>query len=196
MEVFAEININTDPENLKVFANITMTPINWVGGRKWSNLYHCTKNEVFHEEFPQKMWPNPQGIADFVTFTEEILNGKLHFFVQWPSLAFLKLSNLLLRFFFSEAVNFGLLNFMKMDFRKDKFKNSIHVDLQNLVLTHSFPVHPFSFSWKTVFRCFYGVEKGCIRNKRVKHLATFHENTRERVLLFFISTYFILAFVT
>ena len=28
------------------------------------------------------MWPNPQEIADLVTFTEEILNGKLHFFVQ------------------------------------------------------------------------------------------------------------------
>ena len=25
------------------------------------------------------MWPNPQETADFVTFTEEILNGKLHF---------------------------------------------------------------------------------------------------------------------
>ena len=25
------------------------------------------------------MWPNPQGIADLVTFTEEILNGKRHF---------------------------------------------------------------------------------------------------------------------
>ena len=25
------------------------------------------------------MWPNPQFPADFVTFTEEILNGKLHF---------------------------------------------------------------------------------------------------------------------
>ena len=25
------------------------------------------------------MWPNPQFSADFVTFTEEILNGKLHF---------------------------------------------------------------------------------------------------------------------
>ena len=39
---------------------------------------YCTKNEVFH--FP----------ADLVTFTEEILNGKLHFlcsdvypFVHW-----------------------------------------------------------------------------------------------------------------
>ena len=28
------------------------------------------------------MWPNPQETADLVTFTEEILNGKLHFFVQ------------------------------------------------------------------------------------------------------------------
>ena len=28
------------------------------------------------------MWPNPQFPADLVTFTEEILNGKLHFFVQ------------------------------------------------------------------------------------------------------------------
>ena len=40
------------------------------------------------------MWPNPQETAetaDLVTFTEEILNGKLHFFVKrercrigWP----------------------------------------------------------------------------------------------------------------
>ena len=29
------------------------------------------------------MWPNPQKTAALVTFTEEILNGKLHFFVQW-----------------------------------------------------------------------------------------------------------------
>ena len=32
------------------------------------------------------MWPNPQETADLVTFTEEILNRKLHFFVQWYSL--------------------------------------------------------------------------------------------------------------
>ena len=25
------------------------------------------------------MWPNPQEFADLVTFTEEMLNGKLHF---------------------------------------------------------------------------------------------------------------------
>ena len=29
------------------------------------------------------MWPNPQETADLVTCTEEIFNGKLHFFVQW-----------------------------------------------------------------------------------------------------------------
>ena len=28
------------------------------------------------------MGPNPQETTDLVTFTEEILNGKLHFFVQ------------------------------------------------------------------------------------------------------------------
>ena len=29
------------------------------------------------------MWPNPQFLADLVPLIEEILNGKLHFFVQW-----------------------------------------------------------------------------------------------------------------
>ena len=28
------------------------------------------------------MWPDPQKTVDLVTFTEEILNGKLRFFVQ------------------------------------------------------------------------------------------------------------------
>ena len=42
------------------------------------------------------MWPNPQKIADLVTFTEEIFNGKLHFL--WSAI-FLpsKCSNLMLR---------------------------------------------------------------------------------------------------
>ena len=31
------------------------------------------------------MWPNPQQTADLVTFTEEILNGKLYFFSSAPS---------------------------------------------------------------------------------------------------------------
>ena len=29
------------------------------------------------------MWPNPQETTDLVTFTEEILNGKLHFLCSW-----------------------------------------------------------------------------------------------------------------
>ena len=31
------------------------------------------------------MWPDPQETADLFLFTEEILNGKLHFFGQWKS---------------------------------------------------------------------------------------------------------------
>ena len=42
-------------------------------------MIYCTKNEVFHFAFLEQMWPNPQVSADFVTFTEEILHGKLHF---------------------------------------------------------------------------------------------------------------------
>ena len=41
------------------------------------------------------MWQNPQETVDLVTFTEEILNGKLHFFCavileQLPNTTFLK----------------------------------------------------------------------------------------------------------
>ena len=31
------------------------------------------------------MWPNPQESADMVAFTEEILNGKLHFCEVQPA---------------------------------------------------------------------------------------------------------------
>ena len=37
------------------------------------------KKEVFYYGFLQQMWPNPQFPTDFVTFTEEILNGKTSF---------------------------------------------------------------------------------------------------------------------
>ena len=33
------------------------------------------------------MWLNPQETADLVTFTEEILNGKLHFCAMFPNLS-------------------------------------------------------------------------------------------------------------
>ena len=29
------------------------------------------------------MWPNPEETADLITVTEEILNGKLKFSMQW-----------------------------------------------------------------------------------------------------------------
>ena len=53
------------------------------------------------------MWPNPQQIADFVTFTEEILNVKLHFFVHW---ARLPLQNLNFILYISNFKSFELLN--------------------------------------------------------------------------------------
>ena len=43
---------------------------------------HCTKNEVFHYGFLQQMWLKPQFPADLVTFTEEILNGRLYFLIS------------------------------------------------------------------------------------------------------------------
>ena len=45
-----------------------------LGIKTW--VYHCTKNEFFHSEFLQWMWPHPQFPADLVSFTEELLNGK------------------------------------------------------------------------------------------------------------------------
>ena len=33
------------------------------------------------------MWPNPQFPADLVTFTEEILNGKIHFLCSAKSVS-------------------------------------------------------------------------------------------------------------
>ena len=46
--------------------------------------FHCTKNGAFHEGGLQWMWLNPQETADLVTFTEEILYGKLHFLCNVP----------------------------------------------------------------------------------------------------------------
>ena len=49
---------------------------------------------------------------------------------------------------------------------------SFSVSIQSFASTHSFPIHPFSTPLKTsenltVFRCFQGVEKGCIGNEWV-----------------------------
>ena len=39
------------------------------------------------------MRPNPQETADLVTFTEEIINGKLHFLCSVSDQCFLSLSS-------------------------------------------------------------------------------------------------------
>ena len=39
------------------------------------------------------MWPNPKEIADMVTFTEEIINGKIRFFLQWQFFASQKVNS-------------------------------------------------------------------------------------------------------
>ena len=38
------------------------------------------------------MWPNPQETADLVTFTEEVLSGKLHFLCGGNQLTFIKVT--------------------------------------------------------------------------------------------------------
>ena len=50
-------------------------------GKKENRVKH--EKEAFLYGFLQKMWPNPREAAYLGTFTEEIRNGKLHFFVQW-----------------------------------------------------------------------------------------------------------------
>ena len=45
-----------------------------------TNLLQISQKIKFSiKDFCSKMWPNPQEIVDFVTFTKEILNGKLCF---------------------------------------------------------------------------------------------------------------------
>ena len=46
---------------------------------KVPNTPHYTKNEFFHQQFLQYIRPNPLKTADFVIFTEKILQGKLQF---------------------------------------------------------------------------------------------------------------------
>ena len=67
---------NALPTHLQLCSWVFLLKKTW---SRISEFQHCTKSQVFHYRFLQKMWPNPQETADLVTFTEEILNGKLHF---------------------------------------------------------------------------------------------------------------------
>ena len=54
----------------------------------WILSVHCTENEVFRYGFLESMWPNPLPPVDFVAFTKEILDWKLHFLcsgIYWSS---------------------------------------------------------------------------------------------------------------
>ena len=75
------------------------------------------------------MWPNPRFIADLVTFTEEILKGKLHFYAVRYHFKFFKgcLPQILLGPFYfvpnnifvltyrSEAIHFIMRCFLKLN---------------------------------------------------------------------------------
>ena len=55
------------------------------------HYFHHTKNEVFIKKFLQyKMRPNPQETTALVTFTEEILNGKLYFCAMYYMKTFIR----------------------------------------------------------------------------------------------------------
>ena len=64
------------------------------------------------------MWPNPQETADLVTFTEEILNGKLHFLCIPPSIRYKDYENY--------WINIFLLDYLvdKKQFSREKLMNS------------------------------------------------------------------------
>ena len=54
----------------------------------------------------------------------------------------------------------------------------------NEKVTHSLPMHPFSTHWKQkTWRCFQGVEKGCIGNECVKMGSHDINNTKRGKLL-------------
>ena len=73
--------------HLRLAFEINVIYVKWHNSNKMKVYTDLTfsftvqKNEVFHYGFLQEMWPNPQETVDLITFTEETLNGKLHFCV-------------------------------------------------------------------------------------------------------------------
>ena len=93
------------------------------------------------------MWPNPQETADLVTFTEEILNGKLHFSCSVLEIsAFLKIA--------AQAFRAG--DFLNIFFRFSGFqshflvniflsKKYVYTDLQQSFHRETMPLDNFYF---------------------------------------------------
>ena len=68
-----------DVDFLWFYLEFTLSRSNGLNSQNIAIIGHCTKDEVFHYRFLQKMWPNPQKTANLVMFTGTIFNGKFHF---------------------------------------------------------------------------------------------------------------------
>ena len=85
------------------------------------------------------MWPNKQFPADFVTFTEEILHGKLHFLcsvlyciVQFRNVKFKFKLLLTLRWYLSVGIDISVKN-------RVGYPNYYHNYVQSLINLDSIP---------------------------------------------------------
>ena len=114
------------------------------------------------------MRPNPQFPVDLITFTWETLNGKLHFLwivMGFEGSIFFKCSICLLRNFLKTICKqkFYLIfelayscktretNHRLTEIRLNQSKDTEqrgNLDRMAIWLTHSFPMQPFSTSWK------------------------------------------------
>ena len=111
------------------------------------------------------MWPNPQE-----TFTEEILNGKLHFFCAvlgwchardssiWDVAGVLAASLELEEFMFSYTAKNSVIppNFMESDFRKA---------MQKVCLSTKFPHQGISWNYDVFQKCYCSCMQECSRSK-------------------------------
>ena len=110
------------------------------------------------------MWPNPYKTANLVTFTEEILNGKLHFFVQWVQLR---------KTYFSKTIN--LPKYLVLASMTVKF-------LINLKCSWTMFTHWFG---RSVFATSVGINSltSRLKTKRQVHLWLFKQKTISVLLL-------------
>ena len=125
------------------------------------------------------MWPILEFPEDLVTFTEEILNGKLHFlcsvycsvFCHFPTPSFLHSYNVHLKMIISFVLAYFecATAFIHSQFElKYVLQRYNYFCLFNPFVSNAPFLHPLKTSEKlTIFWCSQGVEKGCIGNKWV-----------------------------
>ena len=74
LRVHGQLQVSRNfPENHELHSIISIKHIHNM------NNSHCAKYKVLHQGFCQWMWPNSQFFANLDTFTDKILNGKIHF---------------------------------------------------------------------------------------------------------------------